>query len=261
MRRWPIPALWALGMTGVLASVLLSFVLTEALAWIPEVSSYYEDYWWPTQESLAEEINTMRGPWTGWFLHNGETALGLHFFALPFGLLEFCMGMMLVGMALLRSGFFSHGWSPKAYLTGAFTGIIGGWLCTTSADTIREAFSGDRALQILLGPLSGPLMGFGYLCLMMHLLRFPNPARILAVFAPAGRMALTLYLMQSVIGAFIFYGWGLGNFEKFNRTGLLVIAICIFSLQLVFAHRWLARFSMGPLEWLWRRLSYGSRSN
>lgn len=69
-------------------------------------------------------------------------------------------------------------------------------------------------------------------------------------------MALTCYLMQSVICTLIFHGRGLGQFGYFSRPQQLGVVIAIWLLQLVFASWWLQRFRFGPMEWLWRSLSY-----
>jgi len=72
----------------------------------------------------------------------------------------------------------------------------------------------------------------------------------------AGRMALSNYLMQSVIGALVFYGFGLAQFNSLSRLELaaFVFLVCIF--QLIFSVIWMKRFHYGPAEWLWRSLTY-----
>jgi len=75
--------------------------------------------------------------------------------------------------------------------------------------------------------------------------------------APAGRMALTNYLVQSIIGILLFYGIGLGQGAKLGPTFFMPIAIGVYGLQLVYSSLWLKRFRFGPMEWLWRRLTYG----
>jgi len=80
--------------------------------------------------------------------------------------------------------------------------------------------------------------------------------RCLTVLAPVGRMPLTTYVMQSIVGTFVFYGWGLGYTGEIGSAGCLAIAIAIFALQVVASHLWLRRFRFGPLEWLWRTLVY-----
>ncbi|MEO9869176.1 DUF418 domain-containing protein [Ekhidna sp.] len=80
-------------------------------------------------------------------------------------------------------------------------------------------------------------------------------------FQPVGKMALSNYLMQSIIGITIFYGVGLGLAGKLGFTLILLTAISIFIFQALISKWWLSRFQYGPAEWVWRRLSYGKNFN
>lgn len=75
------------------------------------------------------------------------------------------------------------------------------------------------------------------------------------VLAPFGRMALTNYLSQSLIQASVFYGWGLGYFGM-GRAQQLGFAVVVILCQIVFSHLWLSQFRYGPMEWLWRAITY-----
>lgn len=72
-----------------------------------------------------------------------------------------------------------------------------------------------------------------------------------------GQMALTNYIMQSIICGFIFYGYGLGKFNQYSRTELLGIVALIWCFQVLFSWRWFRKYKRGPLEALWRKLTYG----
>ena len=82
--------------------------------------------------------------------------------------------------------------------------------------------------------------------------------RLLGAFAPVGRMALTNYVGQSVVCMFIFRGVGFGLGGAVGPTWYLPIGLAIYVLQVIASRAWLARFQFGPLEWLWRMLTYGS---
>ncbi|HEY1043784.1 MAG TPA: DUF418 domain-containing protein, partial [Telluria sp.] len=73
--------------------------------------------------------------------------------------------------------------------------------------------------------------------------------------APFGRMALTNYLMQSLVCAVFFYGWGFGNWGM-GRAAQLGFALGLCAVQIVLSQWWLSRFRYGPLEWVWRALTY-----
>lgn len=104
-------------------------------------------------------------------------------------------------------------------------------------------------LLIILGFVSG----LALLCLL------PNWQRRLSVFAPAGRMTLTNYVMQSALGWAIFYGSGLGLYLQIGPALLLPLSLGLCLFQLVYSAWWLRHFSMGPLEWVWRWAVQGSR--
>jgi uncharacterized protein len=85
-------------------------------------------------------------------------------------------------------------------------------------------------------------------------LAFKNRAfrKGLLLFAPVGRMSLSIYLLQSIIGAYIFYGVGLGYFGKIGPTFSIPLAVLLFGCQVLFSHYWLGRFKLGPFEWLFQ---------
>jgi uncharacterized protein len=98
--------------------------------------------------------------------------------------------------------------------------------------------------------VAGLLMCLGYLAWMLRFL----PA--LRWLAPAGRMALTNYLGQSVVCTLVFYGYGLGYYEQMPRAWQIVFAIALFLTQVALSHWWMSRFRYGPAEWVWRAFTY-----
>ncbi len=81
--------------------------------------------------------------------------------------------------------------------------------------------------------------------------------KFLSFFAPYGRMALTNYVLQSIIGTSILFGWGLGFLGKIQTTYLFLIAILLITIQTLISKVWLTHFRYGPLEWLWRSATLG----
>ena len=101
-----------------------------------------------------------------------------------------------------------------------------------------------------------PLMSLGYVATFALLLQRRAPG-LVRLLAPAGRMALTNYLASGILGALVFHGYGLGLMGKLSMTAMNLVAIGIFLLLVAFSHAWLRWFRYGPVEWLWRSLSYG----
>ncbi len=85
----------------------------------------------------------------------------------------------------------------------------------------------------------------------------PLGTKVLGWAAPLGRMAFTNYLMQSLIFGLVFYGYGLGLFGRLSVSTALCFGIVVYVVQVLASRRWLRRFDFGPLEWLWRTLTYG----
>jgi uncharacterized protein len=81
--------------------------------------------------------------------------------------------------------------------------------------------------------------------------------RLITWLAPAGRMPLTNYLMQSVLMGVLLTGWGLALGLVLGRAELALLALAIVAVQIVLSRWWIARFRQGPVEWLWRKATYG----
>ncbi|RKH95598.1 DUF418 domain-containing protein [Corallococcus sp. AB038B] len=100
-------------------------------------------------------------------------------------------------------------------------------------------------------------MGCGYAAAFALLFQKERWRKVLGVLTPAGRMALTLYLTQSVISIALYDGWGLGLVGHTPPSRTVLMCLGVFAAQVAFSHWWLARFRFGPVEWLWRSLTYG----
>ena len=87
----------------------------------------------------------------------------------------------------------------------------------------------------------------------------PVGKKQLSIFAAPGRMALTNYLMQTLFAIWIFYGIGLGLGAKTGSFFVILIALGVYIFQILFSTLWLKYFRYGPLEWIWRQLTYGTR--
>lgn len=99
--------------------------------------------------------------------------------------------------------------------------------------------------------IGAPLLSFVYAAWVLLC------ADRLTFFAPIGQMALTNYLAQSLIATTLFYGYGFGLYDQVLPSLMLVLVLLIFAGQMVFSRFWLAQFRFGPMEWLWRSLTYG----
>lgn len=96
-----------------------------------------------------------------------------------------------------------------------------------------------------------------YACVLLLIWQRPRGERLLRPLAAAGRMALTTYLTQSIVCTLLFYRYGLGWYGSVGFTGMLLITVILFGCQMAVSTWWLARFRYGPVEWVWRTLTYG----
>lgn len=103
----------------------------------------------------------------------------------------------------------------------------------------------------------GVILAFGYIALLLLLSQIRLFRSIFRPVAKAGRMSLTTYITQSIVATIIFYAYGFGLYGKVDLATGTWIAIGIFIIQVIFAEVWLSKFRMGPLEWIWRKGTYG----
>lgn len=118
-----------------------------------------------------------------------------------------------------------------------------------------------EAIGRLLRSPAALLLAAGYCAGIVVAMQKSWGRRLFGIFAPVGRMALTNYLVQGFAYAFVIYGapLGLGLAGRIGSFAVMLVCIAFFALQTGFSHWWLARFRFGPMEWLWRALTYGER--
>ncbi|MFZ4507858.1 MAG: DUF418 domain-containing protein [Fimbriimonas sp.] len=105
----------------------------------------------------------------------------------------------------------------------------------------------------------GPLMAPGYLMLGAVLVEKGVFKGLVSSISNVGKVAMTCYLMQSVICTTIFYSWGFRLYGKLDSSQMLIVVAGVWIVNIVFAHYWLKTYAMGPVEWLWRSLTEGRR--
>jgi uncharacterized protein len=145
-------------------------------------------------------------------------------------------------------------WSTLAL--GLAAGLVFGvWQATTTDHVTPSPF---RLVAGICYFLCRVLIMVFYVATIVRAVHTDTWRRRFAPLATAGRMPLTNYLMQTLIATTLFYGWGFGLWGKVGTALDLVLAVAIFFLvQVPLSKWWLSRFELGPMEWVWRRLTYG----
>lgn len=172
-------------------------------------------------------------------------------------------GMMLIGMALLKLGILSGqrtrrfylGLAITGYLLGAFFRGIGIYLQLKYDFDLFENES-HAGIDYDIGRLPITLGHIGVIGLVCQSIKMRF---IINVLGSVGRLALTNYIMQTVISIFLFYGFGMALFNKLNGLQIVFTCLTVWAFQVTFSWCWLKYFRLGPLEWLWRSLIYGKR--
>lgn len=146
----------------------------------------------------------------------------------------------------------------RRVLTFGLIGVAGNLVWATiqavnGGFTVNAAFFFGSALAFATAPFLSGLYAAG----IALAYRSPAARRWLLPLAPVGRMALSNYLLQSVFGAFIFTGYGLGLFGRVGVGAALALSVVIYAVQIPLSAWWLGRFRYGPAEWLLRSFTYG----
>jgi uncharacterized protein len=268
LRRVPDKVLW-----GLFAACLLYPVVAGTIrVWLttPEkVEQFIEltKHWEATNNAAyghgsflaaaQENVRNMIFLYTNPYMMRGY----LGFYVLVFS-------TMIIGLFLGRRRFFQNSgqylplvarvqWATLAI--GIGTGLLFGyWEATVENPATPTPFGVVARVSYVLCRVS--IMAF-YVATLVRAVHNPNWRTRLSPMATAGRMPLTNYLMQTLMATFIFNGWGLGLWGKVGPAWSLALAFALFFVvQVPLSTLWLRHFDMGPMEFLWRKLTYGQAS-
>lgn len=170
--------------------------------------------------------------------------------------------LMMIGMALFRSGFLTGAWARADYRRVARHWLPPGLLLTLLVTWVQWRSGFDSLVSInafLAWAQPGRLMmTIGYAALFVLLIQAHANSAWMARVAATGRAAFSNYIGTSVVMTTIFYGYGLGLFGSVDRMTLYLFVIGGAAAMLLWSKPWLDHFLYGPLEWLWRSLARGS---
>lgn len=204
------------------------------------------------------EIEAYRhGPWLDLFLFRLVSWLSmLAFMLLGFGWTV--LAMFCFGAALLKAGAFEPA-NQRLLRRLLLVGLGVGLPAVAIGYVLVGVELSPRTLAVhaLLQTLGSPLVSLAYLSGVVLLAQSGRSRRLVSALADTGRMALTNYLMQSVIATTIFLYYGLGLYADVTRAERSAIVLGIYAFQVILSVLYLRRFERGPMEWLWRRVTYG----
>jgi uncharacterized protein len=171
------------------------------------------------------------------------------------------LGMFVLGLWTVRTGIALSPADHRAVLTrwarlgwaiGLPTNLVAAW-ALDHWPYLPPSLGG--LLGVVMQAVGVPMLAVAYAATVALLV--VDGRRFIAVFAPVGRMALTNYLMHSIVCVTLSYGFGFGLWWRSGASRAMLIAVLIIAIQIPLSAWWLSRFRFGPVEWIWRRLTYG----
>ncbi len=169
-------------------------------------------------------------------------------------------GLMLIGMALFKLRILNAARPNKTYVAMVATGVLIGLPVVAFGVFFRNASDWDVTSAFFGGGqfnywASIPV-ALGWIGAVMLVCKAGVLPKLTARLAAVGRMALSCYLLETVICTTIFYGHGFGLYGSVERTGQIAIVAAVWLFLLWFCPFWMRRFRFGPFEWAWRSLTY-----
>ena len=259
MRSWSARRLlWIGGAVTVLWAVIASLA-AWGMANMPAEFAAQMEAGRPASsaEAIAEAVAVYRAGWPEGFVENLKAWAVFQLMASPF-LIPVTVPLMMLGLGLFKSGYLS-GRAP-IWIYGLVV-LIGGANLTALAvwnwqDTMAGEADPTRGLAAAAGGAAFLITLF-YVTVLILLIRF-GLKPLVAWLAPVGRMAFTNYLTQTLIMVTLYYApWGPMWFGQHGPAEMWVVVGSIWAAQILWSPLWLSAFTMGPLEWVWRCLTYG----
>ncbi|MBL8229920.1 MAG: DUF418 domain-containing protein [Bryobacterales bacterium] len=217
----------------------------------------------PTKEAVEKEIKAHREGWVSALKHRAgmsaqfQTSMFFQFVFLD------VFGMLILGMGLAKAGVFDAALSYRAYAWMIAVGLgIGVPLNYWAASKWAASNYGIPEFLGYIASTADPgrfLVAAAYVGAIMILCKAGVLGWIRMLLGSVGRMALTNYLLTSIVLTFVFDGWGLGLFAKYERHQLIWFVLGMWAINLVLSPIWLRYFRFGPAEWAWRSLTYWRR--
>ncbi len=224
----------------------------------------------PNKTEIAEHTALMKGSYGQVASFVREKAADGEFKYLLFSIWDM-LALMLLGIALYKWGFLTLQWSTRAYVRTAAIGyavgltavtfsFVHGVVVTPTVDAFLAALEREPVQWVnALYDVQRIALMMAHVSVIMVVYRAGWLRSLLLRLRAVGQMAFTNYVMQSVICSLVFFGYALNQFAEWQYYQLYWLVLGIWVLQLVVSPLWLRAFLFGPLEWLWRTLTYAAR--
>jgi len=253
--------LLSLGLLSMLLPSVLYLFFGMTIEFWPE-ESYKEAMksWLPGTELIQEELGAYRGAWLERIKARAETAMFMQTFLFLIRVSWRAGGIMLIGMALYKWDFLSAQKPSKTYALTLLLGFLFGLplIIIGLVQNFKLEWNYEYSMWVgsqfnYWGSLG---ISLAYVSIIMLICKSGKLAGFRKMLGLVGRTAFSNYLFQTLICTFIFYGYGLGLFGRVERWQQILIVFVIWTIQMILTRLWMNRFRFGPIEWLWRSLTY-----
>jgi uncharacterized protein len=227
--------------------------------WPPEAVSSLSNTWAPDSDAIGNEISALRGgilEQLSWRIPEAFK-MQTFVFLISYGWRAFAM--MRIGMSFLKLGILSGRLNKKTYLVLATITLPPGVFLILNGVDKNFAAGWTVEYSMFFGwqwnYIGSLFVAIAYVAIVMFLSKVIK----LNLLAKVGKLAFTNYLLMTLICTTLFYGHGFGWFGSVERKEQLTIVLSIWAVLLLFSNYWLLWYNFGPLEWLWRYLTYGKK--
>jgi uncharacterized protein len=255
---------WAIVLLAIpILTYLLQYILFTLFA-PPDLAASFEAMKLERWDSAISRVS-QSNYWQILTGYNREYVVGRYIGLILDMRLPKILAMFLLGFYAYRIGVFQDLSAHKVFIRRV---LVWGLALGIGGNLVFALLSGHESVVpptlagvggVITYAFGVPALALGIAALVATLWQKEIWQKVLAVFAPVGRMALTNYLLQTVICVLLFYGYGFGLFGRFGALVSTLIALAIFAFQIVLSSLWLKYFAYGPAEWIWRQLTYGKR--
>ena len=266
-RRTPVPRLWKWGLAFYAVRLLLMWMMVGGIAMVQFDPTAAEE----ANRAMAQGTAMMRadyaaaepvyasGSWSEVVAQRWRDAQ-MQWSWFPM-MLPSILGVFLLGAWFMRSGVMRDAGAHRPLFRrlvlvglplGALLAVVAMPLLVGTELTVPTS---RLAMGTMLMGIASLLLCLGYLAAVVLATLGPAPW-LRAWLAPVGRMALSNYLLQSAFFTTLFYGYGFGLWGEVPRAWQILLAVAFFAVQVLLSRWWMQRFRYGPMEWLWRALTY-----
>lgn len=217
-----------------------------------------EQAYTPSEEAIRRETTAYLSGWLGQMPQRVSDAWTLQTFFMATVFFWRTAGLMLIGMALYRLGYMDARRPAIDYRRLLGLTLPAGLALIMVGVYLNEMHAWRAAFSMFLGSQfnywGSIVVALGYLALLNLIVRQQRLQNFQQVLATTGRMTLSLYLLMSIVGTFVFYGHGLGQYGQVGRFGLLLITPLFWLIEIVLVNAWRRKYDVGPAEALMKSM-------